>query len=92
METQKIAPHEAYELHELLTFKNICATKSDAMSKIVKDDRLRMLLEEDFSLGIDHIRELQSLLKLSEFTEKDEAADENAPESEHDTRDTGLTQ
>lgn len=67
MDTTRIAPHETFELHELLTFKTVCATKSDAMSKMVKDPELKALLENDYALGRDHIRELASLLKLSDF-------------------------
>ena len=46
-----ISPHEALELHELLTFKNVCATKSAAMAALVKDTELKSLLEEDLTKG-----------------------------------------
>lgn len=57
-----IAPHEALELHELLTFKNICATKSATMSALVKDDELKSILQQDFTMGKEHIKELQDLM------------------------------
>lgn len=57
-----IAPHEALELHELLTFKNICATKSATMAALVKDDELKSILQQDFTMGKEHIKELQDLM------------------------------
>ncbi|MBB2183618.1 spore coat protein [Lachnospiraceae bacterium MD1] len=57
-----IAPHEALELHELLTFKNVCATKSASMAALVKDDELKTILEQDFNTSKEHIKELQDLM------------------------------
>jgi len=57
-----IAPHEALEIHELLTFKNVCATKSATMAALVKDDELKSLLQQDFTASKDHIKELQNLM------------------------------
>jgi similar to spore coat protein len=66
---KKLAPHEAFELHELLTVKNICATKSSAMANLVKDDELKSLMRNDFSASQEHIRELRDLLRMSEFAD-----------------------
>lgn len=60
-----IAPHEAFEIHELLTFKNICATKSATMSGLVKDEELKTMLQQDFNISQGHIKELQNLLQGS---------------------------
>lgn len=57
-----IAPHEVLELQELLTFKNVCATKSATMVSLVKDEELKNLLEEDLSKGKEHIKELNDLM------------------------------
>lgn len=57
-----ISPHEALELHELLTFKNVCATKSAAMAALVKDTELKSILEEDLTRGQEQIRELNDLM------------------------------
>lgn len=65
MEGKGIAPHEAFELHEILTFKNICATKSATMAGLVKDEELKTMLQQDFSVSQSHIRELQSLMQGS---------------------------
>jgi similar to spore coat protein len=60
-----IAPHEAFELHELLTFKNVCATKSATMAGLVKDEELKSIMQQDFSVSQGHIRELQNLMQGS---------------------------
>lgn len=62
-----IALHETFELHEIITFKNICATKSAAMSALVKDPELKNLMQQDFRIGQEHIKELSDLLKQAEF-------------------------
>ncbi len=68
MERQKaLAPHEALELHELITFKNISATKSSAMAALVKDEELREIMQQDFRVSQVHIRELSDLLQQSVF-------------------------
>jgi similar to spore coat protein len=59
----KIAPHEAFELHELLTFKNVCATKSATLSAMVDDDKLKSLLEQDVTKSKEQISELENLMK-----------------------------
>lgn len=58
-----IAPHEALELHELVGFKNLCATKSASMAALVKDEKLKTLLQEDVTMSQGHIKELQSLMQ-----------------------------
>lgn len=57
-----IAPHEALELHELVTFKNVCATKSATMAGLVKDEELKSILQQDFTMGREHIKELNELM------------------------------
>jgi similar to spore coat protein len=57
-----VAPHEALELHELVTFKNVCATKSATMSALVKDEELKSILQQDFTVGKEHIKELNDLM------------------------------
>jgi similar to spore coat protein len=66
---KRLAPHESFELHELLTVKNICATKSSAMANLVKDEELKGLMQNDFNTSQEHIRELRDLLKMSEFSD-----------------------
>jgi similar to spore coat protein len=59
----KITPHEAMELHELITFKNLCATKSASMSALVKDEELKSMMQQDLTMGQEHITELQNLMQ-----------------------------
>jgi similar to spore coat protein len=58
-----IAPHEALEIHELIEFKNLCATKSATMSALDKDDELKGLLQNDVTVSQGHIKDLQSLMQ-----------------------------
>lgn len=58
----QIAPREALELHEILTFKNTCATKSASMAALVKDEELKTILEQDFTTSQEHIKELNELM------------------------------
>ena len=55
--------HQTLELHELLSFKTVCAAKAAAMSGLVKDGTLRALLADDVTRSQAHIRELQGLLQ-----------------------------
>jgi len=63
----RITPLETFELHELISFKNICATKASAMSSIVKDEELKSLMQNDVKQSKDHMKELESLIKLSDY-------------------------
>lgn len=59
----EIAPHEAFEVHELLGFKNVCLTKSVTMSPMVSDAGLKALLQEDITTGKRQITELKGLIE-----------------------------
>lgn len=62
MSKQGLAPHEVFELHELLSFKNTCATKVAAMYKMVGDPDLKTLMENDLRMSQKHIKHLEELL------------------------------
>ncbi len=64
----KIAPHEALELHEIITFKNVCATKAATMAELVKDEELKCLLETDYNVAQSQISELQELVQRVNWT------------------------
>jgi similar to spore coat protein len=64
-EINKIAPHETFEIHELLTIKNISATKCAAMSALVKDKELKDIMRQEFDLAQGHIAELSRLIQSS---------------------------
>lgn len=63
MQTRGLAPHEAMEVHELLTFKTACVGKAATMRGMVQDPQLRSLLDEDINSGTKQIRELQGLVQ-----------------------------
>lgn len=60
---QGLGIHETLELHEILTAKNVCATKSQTMQALVTDEALKGLLRQDVELSNTAINELQGLLK-----------------------------
>ncbi|GMA60474.1 hypothetical protein NZD89_12740 [Alicyclobacillus fastidiosus] len=62
MAEKAFALHETMELHELLTFKNVCMTKSSTMRALVSDGHLNSLLETCAATDRQHIQELQGLL------------------------------
>lgn len=63
MATKELALHEKLEVHELLTLKTSCATKAVTMLELVKDEKLKKLIEEDLKNSTQAIDELSSLLK-----------------------------
>ncbi|QUL52157.1 spore coat protein [Paenibacillus tritici] len=60
---KELALHEQLEVHELLTLKTSCATKAVTMLELVKDDKLKALIEDDLKNSSKAIEELTSLLK-----------------------------
>lgn len=63
----RIAPHETFELHELISFKSVCATKAATMSALVNDEELKSIMQQDLKSTQDQIRELRSLIQLSGY-------------------------
>lgn len=62
MECNLLTPHETIELHELITFKNVCLTKSISMSILVSDNELKSILKQDAVTTQKHIEDLLSLM------------------------------
>ncbi len=60
---QKLAAHEMMEVHELLAFKNVCATKAAAMSNMATDPELQQLLTDDVAMAKNHAQQLQKILR-----------------------------
>ncbi|MCM3587802.1 hypothetical protein M3182_18905 [Mesobacillus maritimus] len=54
--------HETLDVHELLTFKNICLTKSSTMSALAQDEELKTILATDVTAGQTHIAQLQTFI------------------------------
>ena len=65
MNMQSMAPNETMQLHELLTFKNLCLTKSFTMSPLVSDEELKSILQNDVNTSQQHIKELRSFMEQS---------------------------
>jgi similar to spore coat protein len=62
MNTHYLAPHETYELHELLTFKNVCLTKSATMSGLIQDQELKGILERDVTTTKAQLQRIQQFI------------------------------
>lgn len=62
-----LALHETLELHELLTFKTCCLTKSSTMQALVSDNELKTLLEQDVQTSQRNMKELQDLLSKAKL-------------------------
>lgn len=62
MPNTNLGVHEKLELHELLTFKTTCLTKSQTMTPLVSDPNLKAILENDVHSGIQDIQQLRNLL------------------------------
>lgn len=65
MRQDSIAPNESMQLHEILTFKNLCLTKALAMSPLAIDDELKSILKQDVNTSEKHIKEIRSLMEKS---------------------------
>jgi similar to spore coat protein len=65
MELKGMAPNETIQLHELLTFKNLCLTKSVTMSPLVSDEELKAIMKQDVTATKQHINELRKLMEQS---------------------------
>ena len=65
MENQGLAPNERMQLHEILTLKNLCLTKSVTMSPLAVDEELKQILKNDIAKTEQHIKELKGLMEQS---------------------------
>jgi similar to spore coat protein len=57
----QLSTHESMEVHEMLNFKTVCATKSKLMQGLVFDQELKSLLQKDVEQSINAIKILQGL-------------------------------
>ncbi|THE09447.1 hypothetical protein E1I69_22300 [Bacillus timonensis] len=60
--TKYMALHETLEVHELLTFKNLCLTKSVTMSGLVQNPELKTILANDIDSSTKGITRLKELI------------------------------
>ncbi|MBT2700546.1 hypothetical protein J7E79_24725 [Bacillus sp. ISL-40] len=61
--TKYLGLHETLDLHELLSFKNLCLTKATTMSVLAQDEELKTILSGDVTTGTQHIQQLQQFLR-----------------------------
>jgi similar to spore coat protein len=57
----QLSTHESMEVHEMLNFKTVCATKSKLMQGLVFDQELKSLLQKDVEQSTNAIKILQGL-------------------------------
>ncbi|MGX6445226.1 hypothetical protein ACWM35_18580 [Neobacillus sp. K501] len=60
--TKHMALHETLEVHELLTFKNLCLTKAVMMSGLVQDPALKAILLNDVTSGTTFVTRLKEFI------------------------------
>ena len=63
----KLALHERLELHEILTFKNICLTTATLMDGLVGCEKLKEILQTDVKEGKVHVEQLAKLIEEGEI-------------------------
>ena len=68
MDEQSITINESIQLHEILTFKNLCLTKSITMSPLVSDDELKSIIQQEITVSKAHIEELRGLMEKLSIT------------------------
>lgn len=67
MPNNQIAPHETFEIHELLQLKNNCALKASSLSGMVADPKLRLILETELDKTQNQIKDLRELVQQSDY-------------------------
>lgn len=65
MDEQGNTLSESIQLHEILTFKNLCLTKSMTMSPLVSDEELKSILQQEVTTSQEHIKELKTFMEKS---------------------------
>ena len=68
MDEQSLTINESIQLHEILTFKNLCLTKSITMSPLVSDDELKSIIQQEITVSKAHIEELREIMKKLSIT------------------------
>ncbi|WP_394186094.1 spore gernimation protein GerQ [Metabacillus halosaccharovorans] len=67
MDSQKLAPHESLDLHEVINFKTLCIAKSKLMQGLAFDQDLRNLMQKDVDQSIQALNELQAIYHRAPF-------------------------
>ena len=67
MAFNQMAAHETLELLEVMTFKNVCATKSKTMQPFVTDPQLKQILQTDVEKSVPAIQTLSGILQQAKI-------------------------
>lgn len=59
---EQLGVHESLELHELLVFKSLCVTKSSVMQKLVTDEKLKKMMQDDVDMSSRHAADIKNHL------------------------------
>lgn len=65
MAAKELAMHEKLEVHEILTFKTACLAKNKMFVDLVKDAKLKKILEDEIEASTQGIKDLRKILKDS---------------------------
>lgn len=63
MPKSTVAPHEKFQIHEILQLKNICALKVSGLTGMVEDPKLRLILETELENSQQQIKELREFIQ-----------------------------
>ncbi|QGQ98105.1 spore coat protein [Paenibacillus psychroresistens] len=63
---QGYAVHETLELHEIISFKTLCLSKSKIMHALVSDSELSEIFKEDIKQSTKAIKDIQNLFSEEE--------------------------
>jgi similar to spore coat protein len=66
-----ISLRETLDLHELIMFKVLCATKSSTMNALVQDEELKNIMQMDVATTKEQLQELKNLIANSDLSEVD---------------------
>lgn len=68
--SQRLAPHESMDLHELINLKTISLAKSKLMQGLVFDRELKALFQRDVDQSIPALAGLQRLYERADFSKE----------------------
>jgi similar to spore coat protein len=71
MNNECITPRETMDIHEIVMFKVLCATKAVALKALVQDEELKSLLQLDITTTKEHLKELLGLLNTSPLNKEE---------------------
>ena len=59
--TKYLALHETLDVHELISFKNLCLTKAITMSAFVQDEELKAIMKKMSQLELRILSDYNSI-------------------------------